>query len=180
MAEHLPELRSLRNPKHPGISCAVNEAFSEAAEVCLARHHRPPKTLLTICCCKRDVKYNLNWKHPGKVAQRAWLNRDDATRDGAYIIAIAVVEKELGLIALSRTDTRTGADYYIGQPNVLDLEEAFRLEVSGIDHGSIADLKRRLSQKEEQAKQGDSCLPAYASVVGFKEAMVFVTRVEDT
>jgi hypothetical protein len=90
------------------------------------------------------------------------------------------VEKELGLVALSRAETRTGADYYVGQPEARDLEEAFRLEVSGVDQGHAADLRKRLSQKEEQARRGNSCLPAYASVVGFREASVLVSRVEDT
>jgi len=81
------------------------------------------------------------------------------------------------MVALSRAETRTGADYYVGRSGLSDLEEAFRLEVSGLDEGSLADVRRRLKTKEDQAARGDSFLPAYASVVGFREAAVLVSLV---
>jgi hypothetical protein len=84
------------------------------------------------------------------------------------------------MVALSRADTRTGADYYVARPESADFEEAFRLEVSGVDAGSLADIRRRLRSKEEQAARGDSFLPAYASVVGFREAAVLVSLVGDS
>ncbi len=43
---------------------------------------------------------------PDDTACRSWRNRDDATRDGAYVVSLAVVERELGLVALSRSLTR--------------------------------------------------------------------------
>ncbi len=180
MPHHLPELRSIQAPRHPGISSGVCEACSEAAEVCLARYHQPPKIALSIRCCGSSVTRVLHWQLPDATVQRAWHNRDDATRDGAYILSIAVVEKELGLVALSRAETRTGADYYVGPPDAEDLESAFRLEISGVDHGDSSAVTKRLRQKEKQARRGDSCLPAYASVVGFREAAVLVNFVEDS
>lgn len=173
----LPDLRSIRAPRHPGVSAAVCEAFSEAAEVCLARHHKPPSTSFQVACAgKESVRY-LKWSAPGDTAQRSWKNRDDATRDGAYVVSLAVVEREIGMVALSRADTRTGADYYVGRPGLPDLEEAFRLEVSGVDEGDRAEVRRRLKNKEDQAARGDSFLPAYASVVGFRQASVLVSLV---
>jgi len=173
----LPELRSIKAPRHPGVSAAVCEAFSEAAEVCFARHHEPPCTPLQVACAGKESTRSLKWSAPDETAQRSWRNRDDATRDGAYVVSLAVVEIELGMVALSRADTRTGADYYVGRPGLPDLEEAFRLEVSGVDEGGFADVRRRLKSKEDQAARGDSFLPAYASVVGFREAAVLVSLV---
>ncbi len=178
--QELPELRSIRSPRHPGVSAAVCEAFSEAAEVCLARHHEPPRTSLQVACAGRESVRSLKWSTPDETAQRSWRNRDDATRDGAYVVSLAVVEHELGMVALSRADIRTGADYYVGRPESPDLEEAFRLEVSGLDEGGLADIRRRLRSKEDQAARGDSFLPAYASVVGFREAAVLVSLVGDS
>ena len=174
----LPDLRSIRVPRHPGVSSAVCEAFSEAAEVCLARHHDPPCTSLRVACAGTESVKSLKWSAPGDTALRSWNNRDDATRDGAYAVSLAVVECELGMVALSRADTRTGADYYIGRPESPDLEDAFRLEVSGLDRGNVADVRRRLRAKEDQAARGDSYLPAYAGVVGFREGLVMVSLVE--
>lgn len=176
--QELLDLRSIRAPRHPGVSDAVCAAFSEAAEVCLARHHEPPRTSIRVTCEGRDSERVLTWTNPDDTAQRSWRNRDDATRDGAYAVSLAVVEAELGMVALSRADTRTGADYYVGEPESLDLEEAFRLEVSGVDEGGLAELRKRLRSKEKQARRGVSSLPAYASVVGFREAAVLVSPVE--
>ena len=175
--KELPELRSVRAPRHPGVSTAVCEAFSEAAEICLARHHEPPRTPFHVTCAGKESVRSLKWSAPDETAQRSWRNRDDATRDGAYVVSLAVVEHELGMVALYRADTRTGADYYVGRPASPDLEDAFRLEVSGVDEGGLADIRRRLRSKEEQAARGDSPLPAYASVVGFREAAILVNLV---
>lgn len=174
----LPDLRSIRAPRHPGVSDAVCEAFSEAAAVCLARHHNPPSTPIEVRCADSEAVRMLRWANPDDTARRSWNNRDDATRDGAYVVSLAVVEQELGLVALSRADTRTGADYYVGRPGLPDLEEAVRLEVSGVDEGDRAEIRRRLKVKVDQAARGDSFLPAYASVVGFREATVLVSAVE--
>jgi hypothetical protein len=178
--QELPELRAVRAPRHPGVSSAVCEALSEAAEVCLARHHKPPRTSLQVVCEGEQSLQHLRWSAPDDTAQRSWRNRDDATRDGAYIVSLAVVEHELGLVALSRADNRTGADYYVGRPELPDLEKAFRLEVSGVNEGGLSDIRRRLRAKEEQLARGDSFLPAYASVVGFREAVVLVSLIEDS
>lgn len=176
----LPELRSVRAPRHPGVSAAVCEALSEAAEVCLARHHTPPSTSFQVALSGEELVRSLTWSAPDETAQLSWRNQDDATRDGAYIISLAVVEHELGMVALSRADIRTGADYYIGRSSATDLEEAFRLEVSGVGYGGQVEIRRRLREKLEQASRGDSFLPAYASVVGFREATVLVSMVEDS
>lgn len=176
----LPPLRSIRSPRHIGVSQSVCDSFSEAAEVCLARHHDPPLTAIRMVCGGNESDGLLNWAAPSDVAKRSWRNRDDATRDGAYIISLAVVEHLLGLVALSRADTRSGADYYVGRPDQQDLEDAFRLEISGSDTGSMPEIRRRLKNKEDQVVRGNGSLPAYASVVGFREATVLISEVDGT
>jgi hypothetical protein len=173
-----PELRSLQDPRHPGISSGLCEALVEAAEVALARHHAPPVTEFAVSCGGSNCARTLEWREPTEAMLRAWNNRDDTTRDGAYIVAIAAVEAELGLVALLRAETRTGADYYVGDPASVDLERAFRLEVSGLDSGDSSAVRQRLNRKIRQALKGDSNLPAMASVVGFREAVVLVSDVE--
>jgi hypothetical protein len=176
--DKLPALRSLRDPRHPGITDALCEAMTEAAEVALARHHAPPATDFAVSCGGMDRKRQLGWKPPTEAMLRAWNNRDDTTRDGAYIVAIAAVEAEMGLVALMRAETRTGADYYVGHVGASDLEQALRLEVSGVDSGDLPTIRRRLTQKIEQTREGESNLPAISGVVGFREAVVLVSDVE--
>lgn len=178
MNDLLPNLQSIKHPRHPGVTSAVCSAFSEAAEVCLYRHHSPIETELEINCCGERNKRRLQWNRPSEMALRAWHNKDDATRDGAYIVSLAVVDSELGLVALSRAETRTGADYYVGEPHAFDLESAYRLEVSGLDIGNESSVRRRLREKIKQTIRGNSNLPALASVVGFQEALVLLEEVE--
>jgi len=50
--------------------------------------------------------------------------------------------------------------------------------VSGVDRGDEQVVKNRLRQKSEQAARGNSSLPAVAAVVGFRERIVAVARVD--
>lgn len=162
--EPIPPLEAL-HLRHPGLTENVCQAFAEAASVCLSRHHVPPADFQVKAGESQSLR-QLNWAPPDERATRAWNNSDDATRDGAYSVCIASVEVELGLFALSRAETRTGADYYLGTPST-GLEEAYRLEVSGVDRGDNLVVSRRLRQKIQQTREGNSNLPAIASVVGF-------------
>jgi hypothetical protein len=145
--------------------------------VCLARHHEPPITSIEVDCCGEQAQRPLAWRAPDAAAERAFNNRDEATRDAAYIVSLAAVERDLGLVALLRAETRTGADYYVGTPDAIDIENAYRLEVSGVDSGDKSELKRRLSRKIQQAREGQCDLPAFASVVGFRVASVLIREV---
>lgn len=85
------------------------------------------------------------------------------------------------MVAVRRAETRTGADYYIGlvDRDLEDLENCLRLEVSGTDLGK-SEVKKRLIKKLEQAKQGNSNLPALAAVVGFKVQLILLQTVDET
>ena len=169
------DLRTVRTPHHPGVSVALCEAYAEAADVALARHHSSPTTELTILCCGDRKLVSLQWRQPDAVALRAWNNRDDTTRDAAYIVSLAVIEfPARSSDASSCREHRTGADYYVGQPGSPDIEEAYRVEISGIDAGNQTALRGRLREKLQQTARGASNLPAYASVVGFKAAVVLI------
>lgn len=154
--------------RHFGLTDAVSESYTEAAYVCLARHHTP------------EVRFQINdnskisnaivaWPPVNVRAKAAWNNNTDATEAGAYAVALAAVEHSRGLVAISRAETATGADYYVDEAStpVDDLETSFRLEISGVDAGNQADVERRLVNKVKQAQAGNSNLPAIACVVGF-------------
>jgi hypothetical protein len=55
------------------------------------------------------------------------------------------------------------------------LEGCVRLEVSGVNAGTAADVKRRLQEKISQTLRGESNLPAIASVVGFKVQEIVIS-----
>jgi hypothetical protein len=111
----------------------------------------------------------------------AHANEIDATEMGAYGVSLAAVEVVVGLVAVRRAETQTGADWYMAHDgtNIEDLESCIRLEVSGINAGTSSDVKRRLAQKVEQAARGKSNLPAIASVVGFKVLEVAISPLRE-
>lgn len=174
----LPELDRLHE-RHPGLSQAVCRCYAEAACVCMSRHHIPPAEIEISRNENTPVTRVLRWQPPSTTIGNAWKNADDATRDGAYSVSIATAESELSLVAISRAETRTGADYYLNSPGSTDLESAYRLEVSGLDRGGQSDISRRVREKIEQAQNGQSNLPAIVSVVGFKAKYIRMESVPE-
>ena len=120
-------------------------------------------------------RYAVTWTVPDERAQRAWANPDDATEAGAYAVALASLEARFGLVALARTGRHSGSDWWIGSPTVdteLDLENAMRLEVAGMDRASDeAHVIARLSRKVEQVRKAGTG-PARAVVVAFSARRV--------
>ena len=173
------QLNKLEN-RHVGLTEAIAECFCEAAFVCLDRNHTPPQDF-DLSGDDFEKKAMVDWIPPDERCRRAWANKDDATRDGAYACALAATELCLGLYAVRRAETLTGADYYVGpDPNSAeDLESCFRLEVSGTDMDSY-EVRRRLKNKVRQAAVGKSNLPAMAAVVGFKVKKILMEKVFET
>lgn len=165
--------------RHIGLTQTIAECFCEAAFICLDRNHTPPQDFI-LSGDDFEKKAMVDWISPDDRCKRAWANKDDATRDGAYACALAATELCLGLYAVSRAETLTGADYYIGtDPNsVEDLEDCLRLEVSGTDM-DIYEVRRRLKNKVNQAAVGKSNLPAIAAVVGFKVKKILMQNVQE-
>ena len=176
MNSSLPDLKTL-HLHHPGLTQVLCAAYAEAASVCLSRHHVPP-TEFEVYRNKSSTVREVNWTQPDSRTKYAWNNADDATRDGAYAMCLAAVEIELGLVALYRAETRIGADYYVGTPST-SLENSYRLEISGVDHGDVTLVNRRLREKIAQVVKGSSNLPVLASVVGFLAKVINIEVVKE-
>ncbi len=166
--------------RHYGLTTSVAGSYVEAARVCLDRHHQSPAHV-RITKLSGDKIAVLTWEPADDRTRDAWANRDDATRDGAYGCLIASVEVSEGLFAVKRAETKTGADYYVAPAGktVEDLEDCWRLEVSGLDKGNESAVARRLREKVQQTKQGSSNLPAIAGVIGFEILRVLIEYVND-
>ncbi len=155
--------------RHYGVTPAIADTYAEAASVCLDRHHSPA---VNFAVEDNGVASSVSasWSAPlDPRTKAAWNNVTDTTEIGAYGIALAAVERTRGLVAIRRAETRTGADYYVDNPDspVDDLETSLRLEVSGMESGNDAAIKARLKTKIRQTKNGASNLPALACVVAF-------------
>jgi len=165
--------------RHLGLSPSVAGNYYEAACVSLSRNHTPPQDFALIAD-EKQVTAEVQWPPPDARRLCAWANRDDATRDGAYACAIAAVEVTSGLFAVGRAETLSGADYYIAPESydAEDFEHCIRLEVSGT-HCDECEVRRRLSEKVKQARQGRSDLPAIAAVVGFRVRSIILRSVNN-
>jgi len=167
--------------RHPGLTPAVAAYYAEGACVCLSRHHTTP-TYFQARADARDYTAYIEWRPADDSAIAAWSNSDDTTRDGAYAVSLATLEVTDGLVATHRAQTRTGADYYVAPSGAgsASLEDAYRLEVSGLDKGDETAINQRLKRKREQTRRGQCNLPAIASIVGFRALVVRIEYVEDT
>jgi hypothetical protein len=165
--------------RHVGVSDGISASYSEAACVCLDRHHTSPTAFKVRDNTKNDVA-GVKWIKANRRIANAWANKDDATEAGAYGLALAAIEVMRGLVAIRRAETKTGADYYLGPigSSLDDLEVSYRLEVSGTDEGGASIIDARLKQKIDQALNGNSNLPAIASVVGFAALKIAFADVE--
>jgi len=165
--------------RHPGVTLGPSESYSEAASVCLDRHHISPVDF-TIERGNSTLQTIAEWETPSERIRRSWANETDRTTNGAYGLALAAIEISDNLVAVGRAENGTGADYYLGPANgsLEDFEQCFRLEVSGVDHGGTNTLNTRLRQKKERALTGKSNLPAIAAVVGFLATQILIADVE--
>jgi hypothetical protein len=147
----------------------------------LDRHHQTP-VAFAVHDNGTAISAMVEWEKPNDRCKAAYANETDTTEWGAYACALAATDLTRGLVALRRAETKTGADYYLAPPGTSldDLEECVRLEVSGIDKGTVNDVEVRLLQKVAQARAGESNLPALATVVGFKAQKIAVKDVGDS
>lgn len=176
----LPPLRFLDlHERHPGITDGIGAGYAEAARVCLDRHHEPPAEFAV--SHSSEITAAAEWEKATSRMIAAWANETDTTEAGAYAIALAAVELSAGMVAISRAETGTGADYYVAPSgsSLEDLEGCYRLEVSGTDRGDKAIIAERLQIKVKQALKGNSNLPALAAVVGFREGRVLIAPAEE-
>lgn len=167
--------------RHTGLPHHTAGHYLDAAKVCLDRHHSSPVEF-NLQDDSNESKTQVEWTCADERCRQGHANEIDATEAGAYAFALAATELSKGLIAVRRAETNTGADYYIGPANedIEDLENCWRLEVSGTNKGSVADVKRVLKEKVEQAVRGNSNLPALAAVIGFQAKLIMLRTAEET
>ena len=165
--------------RHPGLTKAIADLYTEAASICLDRHHEPPADF-EIEAHGSSATATVEWHPPDARTRNAWANATDATEAGAYACALAAVELADGIVAVHRAETLTGADYYVARPgdSLHDLEDCRRLEVSGVDRGPRGVVERRLRTKMGQAAAGRSNLPALACAVGFRARLVMLADLD--
>lgn len=166
--------------RHPALTPSIAGGYREAASVCLNRHHVSPIDV-HLSDNGTNSAAEMAWTAPDQRISGAWANAIDTTEAGAYGCVIAGLEALRQMFAVRRAETGTGADYYVGPKGAGedDLENCFRLEVSGLSDGDQKAVAKRLIEKVQQAQRGNSNLPAVAGVIGFSTKLIMFKDVPE-
>jgi len=173
--------------RHPGLTAAAAAFYAEAAAVMLDGLHTSPVGFGAQLNDGDVGLQALAWRVPDPAVRRVVANLIDRIEQGAYSVALAVVETTLGQVCLRRAAHGDGADWLLvpvgGEESddvELDLDrgDLVRLEVSGIASESDATMRRRLHEKVDQLR--DAAVPglAWAAVVGFGRPRVWLASME--
>ena len=146
--------------RHTGVTPGLSDCYSEAARVCLDRHHLSP-TDFAVMHGSEAQEAQTKWDASDERLKHGWANETDATEAAAYALALAAIELTTGMVAVSRAEARTGADYHLGRGSGSpdDLEVLYRLEVSGVDQGD-AFGDREPSPAEDSASEDGEQQPS--------------------
>jgi hypothetical protein len=90
--------------RHPGVTRALSESYTEAACVCWSRHHETPVTV-SLRHGNKDEQRIIKFAVPDARTRNAHANELDATETGAYAVSLAAVEDVEGLVAVGRAET---------------------------------------------------------------------------
>lgn len=162
--------------RHRGLSDAAATFLVEALRVCLDRHHTPPTDFI-IFTNGDTSSVTVAWESTDNTMRASHGNELDATRDGAYACALAAVELSQRLVAVTRAEHRSGADFYVAPAANTDNPQTWiRLEVSGTDRGDPTTIRNRLNEKLEQLRTGNVDTPGIACVVGFRAQLIQIAE----
>lgn len=166
---------------YPGITPERGASMAEAAVVCLERARHSSGVMMEVSGDYAKT-CEVVWSELGDPEQsaRTWADPQEATEHGASAVAAVLVPELTGLVIVERSWKGTGFDYWLGlDENELDnfLEGLARLEVSGIESGGPAEIRKRVRRKEKQTQRSDATkLPAYVTVVEFSSPHSQVTK----
>lgn len=175
MATSTPELDlSLLGNGMEKLPPEVGAFIALAAAVCFVEEDHLPGVLISIQTHNdEELTYAVRFEKPSSDQLDSLADPDEATEWGAIGIAILTVREVTGLTSVKRSVKGTGFDWWLGEAADPLFQNAARLEVSGIRHGTESDIKTRLRKKLKQtARSDDSGLPAYATVVEFSQPTV--------
>jgi len=144
------DLGSLADGMPPGLSRERGAAMAQAARVCLTESQHPSPCSLTVDG-GHAANLPLAFEEAGDVELRSWNDREEATQQGAYAVAILLMKRLDNLAVLERSRRGTHFDWWLGPAGSDRLfQDKICLEVSGIRDGSEAQIRERVSQKWER------------------------------
>lgn len=170
------DLSSLSDPGITGLTVASGSLFAEAAAVCLHENgHQGDDVSCVIHEIVslepeeiQDKQASLRYPPLPERAKEAHADLQYATEQGAYGMALLVASQVKGLKVLRQSIKGTGFDYWLTSKDGDGIQEAARLEVSGLLCGKPTDVRKRVRQKWKQTERTDYLpLPKIVIVTNF-------------
>lgn len=147
----------------------------EAASFCFEQHGHAVPTRAALSGCETPHAH-FHWAPPALQAAATYRDKDVAAENGAYALAIAVLNQVHGYRAIERSAKGTGFDFWIGTTQGdLPFNGKVRLEVSGIFEGQSR-VGSRLTSKLKQMAPSDQSGSGFAVVAGFGRPTVAVGK----
>lgn len=150
----------------PRVSATITSYFAEACIMCLDNQKHKSGVSLVVEGIT-SATFQVLWDTP--ITEDMLLGwGDEATENGAYALAFLLMRHLTEYPVIRRARTGTGIDFWLAyeRPNNI-LEDAARLEVSGILRGNRSSINSRVATKKGQTKPTDGTLPVYIIVVEF-------------
>ncbi|MEL7223302.1 MAG: hypothetical protein AAF810_20110 [Cyanobacteria bacterium P01_D01_bin.36] len=162
----------------PAITPAFGAALAEACAICLTDQGHSSGTAITV---KGDFEsvFSLVYSEVTEQMRRCWNDREYATEQAAYGIALLLMQQLTALTAVERSRKGTGFDYWLGKSSDINsrpFRKLVRLEVSGIRQGTSPQVRARAKLKIAQVKPTDKLAPAYIVVIEFGQPLALVIR----
>ena len=155
----------------PAITPAFGAALAEAGAICLSEQGHQPGVVLEI-----DGGFSgafvLLWPQVTDQMRRCWNDQDYTTEQGAYGVALLLIQRLTSFTVVERSRRGTGFDYWLGNVSdsaELPFEKSARLEVSGIRRGERRQVRSRVTLKGAQVQAVDDLSLAYIAVIEFSQ-----------
>ena len=168
------QVREFSAQPHTGLTPAKRDTLSEAAVICLEEQSHESGVELAVSGAF-DEKFILEWDAATERMIRCYADKEEATEDGAYCVAIITIAELTSLLVTQKSRKGNGFDFHLGNSedkrNFLDTTI---LEVSGIRNGSESTIKKRMAEKNERLNSYQNRLPGYIAIVEFGTPLVDV------
>lgn len=162
----------------PAITPAFGAALAEAGAICLSEQGQQPGVALEVEGGFSRA-FILLWPQVTEQMRRCWNDQDYTTEQGAYGVALLLIQRLTSFTVVERSRRGTGFDYWLGNVSdsaELPFEKSARLEVSGIRRGNRRQVRSRVTLKEAQVQAVDSLSPAYIAVIEFSQPLAWVVE----
>jgi hypothetical protein len=158
----------------PPLTRACTQIRGEAGAVCLDSQDHGANCRLSVSGAFTE-EFHLTRPDVTDAMRRSHNDMEKATEHGAEGVSFLLVLKLTPYRIIEQSRKGTRIDWWLGHKGRL-LQNAARLEVSGIRDGTSQQLQARADEKVTRAKRAKSTLPTYVCVTNFRSPCAKVVQ----